>query len=459
MRLLHVAAELAPIVRFGGIADGVAGLARALARLGHDVTVVIPAPPGISLDPEIPITPGVRARVVTIPDVPAHLGIYGREGDGEHDNARRFALFARAVSAMARDFDIVHVHDWPGAAVPYLLRAAGGPGPPTVLTIHNLAFQGIFPPETLALLGLGPSHFHPGALEFHGRVNLLKAGLLAADAVTTVSPTYAREILDPAYGELLDGVLRARALQGGGSVLGIVNGIDLEAWDPTRDKALAAPFSSDDLAGKALCKRAFLAETGLDPDASRPLVASLGRIVPQKGADLVAAAIPALCRTGATIVVAGAGDEPLEHALTTAAAAHPTHARFLGPIPDTSARRLLAAADILIMPSRFEPCGVVQLEAQRYGAIPVARRTGGLTDTLVDEAEHPSRGTAFLFDAPTVDALVRAVRRALEHLSGPEAASLRRRVLETSPGWDRPASLYAHLYGRLSASGTVPCSA
>ncbi|MDC0745862.1 glycogen synthase [Polyangium mundeleinium] len=459
MKLLHVAAELAPLVRFGGIADGVAGLARALARLGHDVTVVIPAPPGRPLEPEIPIAPGVRARVVVLPDLPAHLGPYGREGDGEHETARRFALFARAAAAMAEGFDVVHVHDWPGAAVPYLLREARGPRPRTVLTIHNLAFQGVFPKETLVSLGLGPSHFHPDALEFHGRVNLLKAGLLAADAITTVSPTYAREILDPAHGELLDGVLRARAQRDGRGILGITNGIDLDAWDPARDPALAAPFGPDDLAGKALCKRAFLAETGLDMDTARPLVASLGRVVPQKGADLVAAAIPDLCRAGATIVMAGAGDAPLERALAVAAAAHPAHARFLGAIPDPIARRLLAAADVLIMPSRFEPCGVVQFEAQRYGVLPVARRTGGLADTILDEAMHPGRGTGVLFDTPSADALVLAVRRALAHLSGPEATSLRRRVLHAAPGWARPASLYAHLYGRLNASGTAPCTA
>lgn len=458
MKLLHVAAELAPLVRFGGIADGVAGLTRALARLGHDVTVVIPAPPGAALDPDISLAPGLRACVVVIPDVPAHLGVYGREGDGEHDNARRFALFARAAAAMAAGFDVVHVHDWPGAAVPYLLREAGVSRPRSVLTIHNLAFQGVFPPETVDLLGLGPSHFRPGALEFHGRVNLLKAGLLAADAVTTVSPTYAREILDPACGELLDGVLRARAGQGRG-VLGILNGIDLDAWDPARDPALAAPFGPDDLEGKRVCKRAFLAEEGLDVDDARPLVASLGRIVPQKGADLVAASIAPLCRAGATVVVAGAGDAPLERGLAAAAAAHPAHASYLGPVSDPRARRLLAAADLLIMPSRFEPCGVVQLEAQRYGAVPVARRTGGLADTLVDESAHPGRGTAFLFDAPTAEALVLAVGRAVTHLGGPDGASLRRRVLRLSPGWDRPAGLYAHLYGRLSASGTAPCTA
>ncbi|TKD06328.1 glycogen synthase [Polyangium fumosum] len=459
MKLLHVAAELSPLVRVGGIADGVAGLARALARLGHDVTVVLPAPPGVRLEPEIPIAPGVRARVVVLPDVPAHLGTYGREGDGEHATARRFAHFARAAAAMASGFDVVHVHDWPGAAVPYLLREAGGPRPRTVLTIHNLAFQGVFPPETLTFLGLGPSHFHPDALEFHGRVNLLKAGLLAADAVTTVSPTYAREILDPAHGELLDGVLRARASRDGRGLLGITNGIDLDAWDPARDPALAAPFGPDDLAGKALCKRAFLAETGLDTDPARPLIASLGRVVPQKGADLVAAAIPDLCRAGATIVVAGAGDAPLERSLAAAAAAHPAHARFLGAVPDLIARRLLAAADLLIMPSRFEPCGVVQFEAQRYGVVPLARRTGGLADTILDEDAHPGRGTGFLFDALSADALVLVVRRALAHLGGPGAMSLRRRVLRAAPGWDRPASLYAHLYGRLSASGTAPCTA
>lgn len=482
MKVLHVAAELSPVVRVGGIADGVAGLTRALARLGHAITVVIPAPPNMPLDPavfsepgasfvlpqgasgdvftvhEAPIAQGVRVRVVSIPRVPAHLGVYGREGDGQHDNARRFSLFSRAVASMAPGFDLVHVHDWPGAAVPYLLREAGLDRPRTVLTLHNLAFQGVFPPDTLVSLGLGPSHFRPDALEFHGRVNLLKAGLLAADVVTTVSPTYAREILDPACGELLDGVLRARASSGLG-VLGFLNGIDVESWDPSCDPALVAPFGPDDPHGKALCKRAFLAEAGLDVDPTRPLVASLGRITLQKGPDLVAAAIPALCRAGNTVVIAGAGEDDLERALARATAAFPAHASFLGPVSDARARRMLAAADLVIMPSRFEPCGVVQLEAQRYGAAPVARRTGGLADTIVDEDEHPGRGSGFLFDDPTAEALVLAVLRAAEVLRGARGDALRRRILGASLGWERPASLFAHLYGRINASGTGPCTA
>jgi starch synthase len=447
MKILHVAAELAPLVRVGGVADGVAGLSRALARMGHEVTVALPAPPGQGTR-QTAIEGGVKALVVEIPGVPAHLGVYGLEGDGQRENGRRFCHFSRAVADLAckEEFDVVHAHDWPGAAALYLLREAGGARPRSVLTIHNLAFQGIFPRENVEDLGLGPAHFQPDALEFHGRLNLLKAGILAADVVTTVSPRYAREILEPAHGELLDGVLRQRP----DGILGVVNGIDVAAWDPRVDTALAVPFGPDDVRAKVENKRAFLAEIGLDVEPARPLVASLGRIVEQKGSDLVASALPELVRAGASIVLAGAGDPMLERALQSAASRFPGRACFLGEADGTTIRKMFAGADVVMMPSRFEPCGVVQMEARRYGAVPVARRTGGLADTIVDEDERPGEGSGFLFDEASAEALVSAVKRALTTLSAPRGEPLVKRSMLASPGWERPASVYAHLYRRLA---------
>jgi len=401
--------------------------------------VAFPAPPGSSFPPRIEIEKNLTAYPISIPGLSVELGVYGREGGAEHENGRRFALFSRAVAAMARGFDVVHAHDWPGAAALYLLREAGGPRPRTVLTIHNLAYQGIFPSDVIEDLGLSSEHFRPDALEFYGHVNLLKAGILAADVVTTVSPRYAHEILQPAYGELLDGVLRQR----GDPVIGIVNGINVKAWDPRRDPELVAPFGPDDLAGKRENKRAFLREIGVEEDVSRPLVISLGRIIEQKGIDILAEALPAVVDLGTNVVIAGAGEAELEARIDAATKTRPGRATFLGPIDDTLKRKMLAAADLVLLPSRFEPCGVVQMEARRYGAVPVARKTGGLADTIVDGE------TGFLFEECSVDGIIKGVKRAIASLLTDGREHWAGSVMRLTPGWERPASLYAHVYERL----------
>ncbi len=476
MDILFVASELAPMVKVGGLADVVAALSKALRLLGHKVTIALPRYPGVEagglmlarrLTPILlPAHPslgvpgaevtvydgrlgsGVELLVLDAPGLFDRPGIYGEGGADYTDNDRRFGLFCRAVTEIVRHrgdtgtpFDIVHAHDWPAALVPYLLREAKVPVK-TVLTIHNLAHQGIFPREALAHAGLGPEHFGVDRLEFYGQVSFLKAGILAADQLTTVSTTYAREILTPELGERLDGVLRLRQAD----LVGIINGIDYAVYNPMTDPALAARYDADDSGNKGRCKSALLQELGLEIRLDRPLVVSVGRVVPQKGSDLLAAALPKLLKADVAVAIAGTGDPGLVAKLQAAVSKSAERAVYLGAAPEPIIHRLLAAADIVLIPSRYEPCGLVQLYAQRYGAVPVACRTGGLSDTIVDCDAALETGSGFLFDKPTATALVGGAQRALAAMGSPRWAALRRRMMRLDLGWDRPARRYATVY-------------
>ncbi|MFT3772208.1 MAG: glycogen/starch synthase [Minicystis sp.] len=469
MHVLLASPEITPIQKAGGVGDGVAGLAKALCRFGHHVVVALPwagaeVPAGFTQEASITlagpdgaeirvdrhdgrIDPGLHLILIRVPGVPPDRGVYGSDLGEDLTDARRFAIHARAVVHLIADraragtpFDVVHVHEWPAAPIPYLLRVQGGPRPRTVITLHNLSFQGVFAPEALAWLGLGREHLRPDAIELFGRVDFLKAGIAGADAITTVSPSYAREILTPERGEALDGSLRARARD----LVGIANGVDADVFNPATDPAIAARFGPEDLAGKARCKAAFLAR--IDAAADRPLVVSLGRLVEQKGTDLLAEAIPSILAAGASVIVAGAGEPALERAVASAIARAPGRAAFLGRVSDDDARRLLAAADLVVMPSRWEPCGVVQLEAQRYGAVPIARRTGGLADTIADAPADLASGTGFLFDEATADGLAAAVRRALGAMALPGWEGLRQRAMRAAPSWTGVARRYEAVY-------------
>jgi starch synthase len=482
MDILFVASELAPMVKVGGLADVIAALSKALRLLGHKVTIALPRYPGVEagglmlarrLTPVVlPANPakGIPGAEVTVYDgrlgsgvellvldAPGLFfdrpGIYGEGGSDYADNDHRFGLFCRAVAEIVRHreeagapFDIVHAHDWPAAMVPYILRerrAAGDTGRTrTVLTIHNLAHQGLFPREALGHLGLGQEHFGVDRLEFYGKVSFLKGGVMAADALTTVSTTYAREILTPEYGERLDGVLRTREKD----LVGIVNGIDYAVYNPMTDPAIAARYDAEDAGNKGRCKAALLQELGLEIRPDRPLVVSVGRVVPQKGSDLLAAALPKILKNDVAVAIAGTGDPVLVSKLQAAVAKSAERAVYLGAAPEPIIHRLLAAADIFVIPSRYEPCGLVQLYAQRYGALPVACRTGGLSDTIVDCDAQLETGSGFLFDKPTATALVGGVQRALAAMTSPRWGALRRRVMRLDLGWDRPARRYAHVY-------------
>jgi len=466
MNVCLVAPEYAPILALGGIGTGLRGFGQALLRRGHRLTVAIPLSiealgnspliaelfiNEIEFEQPTRIVIGERdedgVRVILF-GLPTELFLepgYGTDVSTDPAAARKSGLFCRSVvewivqENQSRAFDVVHAHEWPTAMVLYLLRERRA-NISTVFTIHNLAYQGLFPASSLIHFDLGPEHAQWDRLELHGRISLLKGALLAADRITTVSPTYAREIQSPEQGELLDGVLRLRQ-----NVLsGIVNGIDMNFWNPATDSALFARFDAVNLSGKRVCKQSACSYWGLDPD--KPLLASLGRLVEQKGVDWLVEAAPMLIAKGANLVIAGVGDPRLEQLVLALESAYPAAVKYLGHVSDDDARRLLAAADLLLMPSRWEPCGIVQFQAMRYGAVPVARRTGGLADTIIDADERPEFANGFLFDEPSGQGLTQAAIRAIERLGSSQMAALQRRGMLAAQGWEGPVRAYEQVY-------------
>jgi len=494
MEILFVATELAPMVKVGGLGDVVFALSKTLRLLGHKVTILLPRYPAIEasgvmlarrLTPlALPGDGEVKADSVTLcdgrlgsgvdlvlidkPGLYDRPGVYGEDHTEYTDNAARFGLLCRAAVEIVRaraaegtPFDIVHAHDWPTALVPYMIRELrkreGGFPTQTVLTIHNLAHAGTLAAKDLPSFGLGSAHYAVDKLEFFGAVSALKGGILAADAVTTVSETYAADIQRPGHGDRLDGVLRARD----GGITGILNGIDYAVWNPATDSAIASRFDADDNANKSRNKSALLAELGLELAVDRPLVVSLGRVVPQKGADLLATALPKLLNLDVSLLIAGSGVPELERALVEATASEPRRARFLGHVPEAMAHKLIAGADLVLVPSRYEPCGLVQMHAQRYGSLPVVSRTGGLVDSVVDCDAELETGTGFLFEGPTVENFLGAVQRGVSATRHPRWANLVRRVMRLDRGWDRPARRYVQLYKSLgkAAQASAPVGA
>jgi starch synthase len=352
---------------------------------------------------------------------------------------------------------VIHGHDTQ-ATLALIYRQHDGGGADlklrakTLLTIHNLAYQGIFPSEAMKLLGLPKTMgVFPGLLEFHGRLNLLKAGILVADMVTTVSPTYAREVVsEPNLGCGLEGVLEQKGIR----FRGVLNGVDSETWDPTRDPYLPATYGTDDLSGKVRCRAQLLQEIGLQATGG-PLIGMVGRLVEQKGLDLVLAGIDRLVEAGFTLVVLGTGEARYEKGLTGASRRHPGRVGFLHTFDDALAHRILAGSDIFLMPSRFEPCGLTQLYALRYGTVPVVRNTGGLADTVVDATL--AGGTGFLFNEyktkPMLAALVRA-RRAWNDLV--LWTELVQRGMGCNFSWEAAASSYEEIYAQMANLGGRP---
>jgi starch synthase len=483
MDILFVATELAPFVKVGGLADVTAGLTKALRTLGHKVTIALPRFPGFEaggllvarrLTP-IRLTLGDKSIEVTVfdgrlasqvdlvlVDAPGMFDrpeVYGERGEGYPDNLLRFSLFSRAAAEIARQraasgspFDVVHAHDWPAALLPPLLSELRRTTPElaatrSVLTLHNLSHQGSFPKEALPDTGLSWDHFRVDGIEFYGHLNVLKYGILSADAVTAVSENYAREIQTPEKGERLDGVLRGRA----SPVIGITNGVDYAVWNPATDPALAARYDAEDLLHRVRCRGALQQELRLPIDGSAPIVASVGRIVEQKGADVLAAALPRILRSSeAEVVIAGEGDPALVARIEEAVAKSGGRAAFARAASEPLVHRIFAAADIVVLPSRYEPCGLVQMYAQRYGALPVANATGGVVDTVVDCDAKLETGTGFLFDGVTVENLVGGVQRAIAARATRGWPGLVRRVMRLDRGWERPARRYEQVYRSLS---------
>jgi starch synthase len=473
-RLLFVCAEFYPLAKTGGLADVCAALPRALAREGIDVRVMLPAYPsvqaGVEGVREVPRLPdGGKVSRARTPD--DHLPIYlfdqpdlfrrpgGPYQDPDRrdwpDNHLRYAAFCRAATMLAMYGDsegwvpdLVHAHDWHTALVPALLALHDRPRPPSVLTIHNLAYQGNFPLCAAAEAGLPAALLRTGVAEFYGQFSFLKAGISTADRLTTVSPTYAREILTPEHGAGLDGVLRTRAKD----LVGIMNGVDADVWNPESDPYLSAHYTARDLSGKITCKAALQHELGLDASPDTPLVCFVNRLTHQKMADAVLELLPAMAGRGIQFVLHGEGDPALESAFAAQAGQSPRVVLRVGYQEDL-AHRLTAGADISLIPSRFEPCGLTALYAMRYGALPVSRPVGGLADSVVDAGDAADPGgdaTGFSFAGESASGLLAGLDRARARFANRDAwERIQRTAMERDFGWPIAARRYLALYDEL----------
>lgn len=480
-RVLHVAAEMYPWVKTGGLADVLGALPASLVRAGVDARVLLPGLPAFrqalvdaqsvaTLAPRfgsdgaellrgtLPLH-GKQPLVAYLIDAPA---LYARPGspyggpDGVDwaDNHRRFALLGWVAAQLARGqldagwaAEVLHAHDWHAGLAPAYLRQTTEPaGVASVFTIHNLAFQGLFPHHVLGELELPASLFTIDGLEFHGQVSFMKAGIQYADRVTTVSPGYAREIQTPEQGCGLDGLLRHRS----GVVDGVLNGVDPAVWSPARDPYLADGYTARSFAGKARLKAALQRELGL---AERPKALVFGvvsRLTAQKGLDLLLQALPAVAHVGGQLALLGSGDPELEAAYAAAAQAQPADCAVRRGYDEALAHRIIAGADVIVVPSRFEPCGLTQLYGLRYGTLPLVRRVGGLADTVVDatpETIEEQRGTGFVFLEPTAAALSDAIKRAgVLWQQRRTWTQLMRTAMRQDYSWDSAAARYAELY-------------
>jgi starch synthase len=482
LSVLAVASEVFPLVKTGGLADVVGALPAALAREDVATRTLVPGYPQVLA--ALPDAESIHA-FASLGGAPARLlaarhgaldllvldapQLYARPGnpylgpDGRDwpDNALRFAALAQCAAAIARGGiggtppDVVHAHDWQAGLVPALLQYAEGPRPRTVMTVHNLSFQGLFPRELLAAIGLPPHAWSLDGVEYHGAISYLKAGLALADRITTVSPTYAVEIRTPEEGMGMDGLLRRRA-----AVLsGIRNGIDDDVWNPATDPLLPSRYDAKRLSQRAANKAALQAKLGLAPEPAAPLFGVVSRLTLQKGIDLLLAALPKLIDAGGQLALLGSGDRALEAQLTAAAGRHPGRVGVTLGYDEALAHLVQAGADALLVPSRFEPCGLTQLSALRYGAVPVVARVGGLADTIIDAndaALAAGVATGIQFAPVTAAAIELALERALALFRDARAwRRLQARGMAADVGWTQPARRYAALYRELIAGSTT----
>ncbi|MEY4979843.1 MAG: hypothetical protein RLZZ352_2113 [Pseudomonadota bacterium] len=485
MKILQVSAEYHPLLKTGGLADVAGALPAALRAHGCDVRALLPGFPAMlaglqqptevlrfvapwgdtlrllhgSLPAHSPNAPAVQAYVL---DAPGLLDRPGNPYEDAHkqayaDNHRRFAALAWAAVKLAQGADawwqpqLVHGHDWHAGLVPACLIHAGGGHAllPSVFTVHNLAYQGLFDVAGFADLGLPWSFFQPEGLEFWGRVSFMKAGLQYAHHLTTVSPTYAREILTPEHGCGLDGLLRRRQHQ----LSGILNGVDEAQWNPATDTHLPAPYSRHDLSGKAVCKAALQHEVGLQAQPDAPLFTIVSRLTEQKGLPLLLDAVDGLVASGAQLLLLGSGDHHLEQAFQAKALQHAGRMAVRIGFDEAFSHRIFGGSDITLVPSRFEPCGLTQLYALAYGSVPLVRRVGGLADSVTDSTpDHLAhdRATGIVFDQMSPGDFAHALLRALALYRHPQRwQQVQQAGMRQHFGWHAAAQPYAALYRRL----------
>jgi starch synthase len=485
LTVLMVTSEAVPFAKTGGLADVAGALPGALGRLGHDVTVVLPRYRGVAVtgEPihtrvvqlgqdrhtikiyEEPLGPHARAWLIDEPALYDRDGIYGTNGSGDHqDNPRRFALLARAALEGARGMglapDVVHAHDWQAGLAPVYLktRFARDPvlgGVPSVFTIHNIAYQGVCDPGWLPALDLGWDLFRPEALEFWSKVSFLKAGIVFSEKITTVSPRYAQEILTPEFAFGFEGVLASRRTD----LVGILNGIDAETWNPATDRFIPKTYTAGNLAPKREAKRALLAAYGFpadDESLKTPLIGQVSRMVDQKGLDLIAQIAHELPQLGARFVILGTGEPRYEEMWRSLARQYPDRISVKIGFDEPLSHVLEAGSDLFMMPSRFEPCGLNQMYSLRYGTLPIVRATGGLDDTVENYDPYTERGTGFKFWEASGPALLNTMRWALRVYENPEVwQRLQRAAMGGDWSWERSAREYAALYATVAKARRV----
>jgi starch synthase len=486
MHVAFAASECVPFSKTGGLADVVGALPKALAELGHKVTVFVPKYRQTKLD-----NPKTLIRSITVPyddqyrfcsvvdggvfngvqfyfiDYPPFFdreALYGTSLGDYHDNAERFMLFSRAVIEASKVLgvpDVFHCHDWQSALIPVLLRSLYEDDPafrdvPTVFTIHNIGYQGLFPPDTLPLLMLPWDLFTLTKLEFYGKVNFLKGALVYSDYITTVSRKYSLEIQTSEYGFGLEGVLRARS----GVVAGILNGVDYNEWNPDKDKFSVARFSPADLAGKALCKRDLLKEFAVNPESKLPVIGVVSRFAAQKGFDLISQIADRLAREEVIVVALGSGDKEYEDLFRRLNKQFPQKFAVKVAYDNALAHKIEAGADMFLMPSRYEPCGLNQIYSLKYGTVPIVRATGGLDDTIENFDVNTGKGTGFKFHEYSGEALLETVRRAVEVYQDQKAwTQLMKNGMLKDFSWTASAREYVKVYERaqtLRAAGVAP---
>ena len=481
IRVLSIASEIFPLIKTGGLADVAGALPLALAKQDVAVRTLVPCYPAIRdklkkavLEHEFTDFYGGKARILSAKFVDLDLllleapHLYDRPGnpytqaDGQNwpDNALRFAALARAGASIGQGLlknwqpDIVHAHDWQAGLTPAFLHYDAKPRPKTVMTVHNLAFQGQFPYEMLGKIGLPPHAYAYDGVEYYDTIGYLKSGLQLADRITTVSPTYASEIRGPEAGMGLDGLLNARARD----LVGILNGIDTQVWDPATDDTLVSTFDTDNFGARWLNKTALQERMGLDQTPDALLYGVISRLSWQKGLDLVLQALPTLIETGGQLALLGSGDASLVEGFRAAMARYPGRISCDFGYDENLAHQIQAGCDALLVPSRFEPCGLTQLCALRYGAVPVVSRVGGLADTIIDANEMAlgaGVGTGIQFHPVTLDALNGAIRRAADLYARPDDWQLMQtNGMNIDVSWSAPARRYADLYRSLLAKAT-----
>lgn len=478
MKVLSVASEVYPLIKTGGLADVAGALPAALSAHGVDMPVLLPGYRQVMAKLRNPVKlvayddllgasatilssriDGVQYLVLDAPELfDREGGPYSDLANADHpDNWLRFAALCRAAANIAEDGlddwtpDIVHAHDWQAGLVPVYMMQGKAAATPTVLTIHNIAFQGQFGPDIFAELELPQTVFSVDGIEYYGDISFLKGGLKMATAITTVSPTYAQEIRTPAFGMGLDGLINARA----DHLHGIVNGIDTQIWNPATDQMIASNFSQSKLKKRQANRKALAQYFGF-ADTDGPVFTVVSRLTWQKGIDVLIELADELVAMGGKLAVLGSGDQLLEAALLAAAERHPGHIGLVIGYNEQLSHLMQAGGDVILVPSRFEPCGLTQLYGLRYGNVPVVARTGGLADTIIDANEAASAAgvaTGFQFSPVTPDALREALRRAVRAFAVPKVwAQLQSRGMKADVSWDRSALRYAELYAELLAS-------